>query len=414
MENQHERALSLTRYNCFSNVHLQDSRLDQRLEQIVTSICKNPGGSFPEIFPTKAKLEGFYRFMNNEKVSASTLFNEACKATIQGLPSKKEVILAIHDTSAFDFTKSSSLTSLGRLTKGRTGFYGHFCIGVNLDREIHGPLGVKTWVRTGEPTKRKDKGKKYYVSKNGAGAPKEKDRWIELISEVQSSLAQEGALSVVHVADREADDYVFFAEMLKTGTRFVFRAKSDRNIMDQDAGRGKKLKLFNTLNDLNYKCMREIFLPHRKQTSRRPRDLLNHPSRSSRMAQLGVSAKEIEICRTLKAGKYSSTLKLNFVRVFEVDAPAGETPVEWILTTTEPIATEADLLNIVDIYRCRWTIEEFFKGLKTGCSFEKRGLESLDGLLRCLAIFVPLACKLYNLNYKTMNGVIKKLTPKLR
>ena len=67
------------------------------------------------------------------------------------------------------------------------------------------------------------------------------------------------------------------------------------------------------------------------------------------------------------------------------------------MITTEPIQTEKDLLQIVDIYRARWSIEEFFKALKSGCNFEKRGFEDLHALLNCLALWIPIACNLYNL-----------------
>ena len=49
---------------------------------------------------------------------------------------------------------------------------------------------------------------------------------------------------------------------------------------------------------------------------------------------------------------------------------------------------------MVDAYRCRWTIEEFFKALKTGCAFEKRQLESAHALSNALAVFAPVAWRL--------------------
>ena len=42
-------------------------------------------------------------------------------------------------------------------------------------------------------------------------------------------------------------------------------------------------------------------------------------------------------------------------------------------------------------------MEEYFKAVKTGCSFEERGLKSLDSLVRCLVIFSAIACKLHNI-----------------
>jgi hypothetical protein len=98
-----------------------------------------------------------------------------------------------------------------------------------------------------------------------------------------------------------------------------------------------------------------------------------------------------------KENGLQSSVTLNVVRVFEVNPPKGSAPIEWRLATTEPIKTKKDLENIVDADRSRWTIEEFFKALKTGCAFEKRQLESYDALLKALAIFAPIAYELLRL-----------------
>jgi hypothetical protein len=81
------------------------------------------------------------------------------------------------------------------------------------------------------------------------------------------------------------------------------------------------------------------------------------------------------------------------VHVFEVDAPEGETPVEWFLYTKEPIAHPEEVERIVDLYRARWLIEEFFKAIKSGCAFEKREFESRHALLNMLALTLPIACE---------------------
>jgi hypothetical protein len=94
----------------------------------------------------------------------------------------------------------------------------------------------------------------------------------------------------------------------------------------------------------------------------------------------------------LKTG--DTDLRVNLVRVHEVEVPSGEEPVEWWLITSEPIATCSDVESIVDIYRHRWKIEEYFKALKSGCSYEKRDFESRDALLRTLSLLVPVAWQL--------------------
>ena len=86
-----------------------------------------------------------------------------------------------------------------------------------------------------------------------------------------------------------------------------------------------------------------------------------------------------------------ASLALNVVRVWELTPPEGEKPVEWLLLTSEPITTPEQIARVVDWYRSRWVIEEFFKALKTGCSYEKRQLESFHALRNALAIFAPIA-----------------------
>jgi hypothetical protein len=70
-----------------------------------------------------------------------------------------------------------------------------------------------------------------------------------------------------------------------------------------------------------------------------------------------------------------------------------------MLFTSEPVQTLEDATAVVDHYRARWLIEEYFKALKTGCAFEKRQLTSLPALLRALAIFIPMAWRLLVLRH---------------
>jgi hypothetical protein len=65
-----------------------------------------------------------------------------------------------------------------------------------------------------------------------------------------------------------------------------------------------------------------------------------------------------------------------------------------MLFTSEAVSSLAEATSVVDHYRARWVIEEFFKALKTGCAFEKRQLTTFDGLVRALAIFIPIAWRL--------------------
>ena len=76
------------------------------------------------------------------------------------------------------------------------------------------------------------------------------------------------------------------------------------------------------------------------------------------------------------------------------DVGSSRTSTRGCAVRTEPIATRQQVEKVVDAYRARWTIEEYFKALKTGCAFEKRQLESFTALRNALALFSVIAWRL--------------------
>jgi hypothetical protein len=182
--------------------------------------------------------------------------------------------------------------------------------------------------------------------------------------------------------DQEADDYGVISAMLDASLHFVIRGKTNRNTAENvpadDVLARKPAQIFRSV---------PISSRSKKQATKR-----QHPERAHRTVELSVRASTIALKRPYSSPDASrEELSINAVHVFEASPPPGETPIEWMLFTTEPIATLKDLEAVVDHYRARWVIEEFFKSLKTGCAFEKRQLGSLNALVRALGIFVPMA-----------------------
>lgn len=79
--------------------------------------------------------------------------------------------------------------------------------------------------------------------------------------------------------------------------------------------------------------------------------------------------------------------------------PPGQAPIEWMLVTSEPVQSLDGATAVVDHYRARWLVEEYLKALKTGCAFEKWQLTNPAGLVRALAVLVPLAKRLLLLRH---------------
>src|SRR5207302_230915 len=60
-----------------------------------------------------------------------------------------------------------------------------------------------------------------------------------------------------------------------------------------------------------------------------------------------------------------ATVDLMLVDVRETSQPEDGEPVHWRLLTTHTVTSLGEAHRIIDLYRMRWTIEEFFRLLKT-------------------------------------------------
>lgn len=199
--------------------------------------------------------------------------------------------------------------------------------------------------------------------------------------------------------DREGDDYALLSELHSGGHRFVIRlTHKTRRLTGPDEGK----YLYDALGRIERSVARKAKLTRRLESNRRPPQKAIYPTRNMRTATLAFGATQIELKRPDSRHRHTelrrsqdlaTSLNLNLVRVWEPEPPPGEPAVEWVLVTGEPIDSPEAVQRIVDVYRSRWTIEEYFKALKTGCAFEKRQLGDYEGLCNALATFIPIACR---------------------
>jgi hypothetical protein len=71
--------------------------------------------------------------------------------------------------------------------------------------------------------------------------------------------------------------------------------------------------------------------------------------------------------------------------------------VEWILLSALPVESSEQAWQTIHHYSSRWPIEDFHRGLKTGCRLEQRYLQEQGSLQNLLAIVSPIAVRLLQL-----------------
>jgi len=368
-----------------SDAAFGDARLSERLCKVVETMQKAPDKSFPAMFDD-TELEGAYRFFNNDEVTPERILRPHVTATLARM-TFEPVTLVVHDTSTMSFDPEGVRQGLGRVRSKGQAFFAHVSLALRGDgsRLPLGVLALTTHIRDAKK-KRKARAKD--------NANNERARWGKQVTSV-SSLGVERA-RVVHLMDREADDFALLAQRVTEEDRFVIRLAQDRLLHPTTPDGARKLA--EAVVQIRTCAERDVALSKRPVGHRSPKQLRIHPAREGRVAKLAMGATTVVLRRPAsQPTTLPETVTLNVVRVWEVDAPQGETPVEWLLVTTEPVDTAEQILQVVDWYRARWVIEEFFKALKTGCAYGKRQLETLDGLLNVLATTIPIAWRMLRL-----------------
>jgi hypothetical protein len=201
-----------------------------------------------------------------------------------------------------------------------------------------GLIEAKTWNR--------DDGK-VVPRRSRATADKESQRWLDVASRAGDILA--GAKSLTVISDRESDIYEHFARR-PSNTHLIVRACQNRKIETA----GGNLLLFGFIDGLPEAGRIRVKIPAA-------------PGRKERIAELAIRFSPVELRKALHgtARDLPDTIGLWLVDVREVSVPDDGKPVHWRLLTTHAVSTMREAHRIVDLYRMRWTVEEFFRLLKT-------------------------------------------------
>lgn len=364
----------------FAGAGLGDERLNRRLMRLADCVAVAPAAGFPRISSSDGELEGIYRFLSNERVTPAKILEPHLAKTRERIGTR--ATLVVHDTTELGFGGTGVREGLGRINDlgQKQGFFVHLALAVAADgsRLPLGVVGLQTFVRGAAKTAAKRFTRK-------AGTPNERTRWSELALKVQERVPD-----AIHVMDREADSYEIIDALSQAGAGFVIRICRDR-LLNGDEDR----TMFAAADRGQVVARRTVPLSRRRSRSTAAARKI-HPPRTERIAKLRIRASTHEIRRPERQALdgCSASLRVNVVTVEELGTPRDVEPVSWRLVTTEPVDTPQEVEAVVDAYRGRWVIEEYFKALKTGCAIEKRQLESFRALANALAVFTVIAWRL--------------------
>jgi hypothetical protein len=112
-----------------------------------------------------------------------------------------------------------------------------------------------------------------------------------------------------------------------------------------------------------------------------------------RRAQLALRSVTVTVTPNPDKFPHRHTVVWTLVEAREVGAPAGVEPLHWLLWTTEPAQTAAQVVEILRLYKLRWLVEDFHLTLKSGCQIEDLRLETADRLIKAIVMYSAVALR---------------------
>jgi Transposase DNA-binding/Transposase DDE domain len=361
----------------FAGAEIADWRLRERLVALARDLDESPGASLPDAVGTTAAREAAYRFLGNAKVTLEGILAPHVRATARRCV-EEGVVYVVSDTTECSFAGEERGKRLGRLHGKSRGFLAHVALAVSGTGAPLGVLGIETIVRD---AKKKQHQNTHQRKKD---PDRESLRWAAMVEQTSAVVGDRAA---IHLMDSEADIFELLTDLQRKDRRFIIRSCQDRAL---ETGH-----LAEAVERGRVHLTREVRLSRRRPSKQNAKHNRRNPPREGREATLMVSSTRVSLRRPKTCTvEYPAFLTVNVVNVRETTAPEGEVPVEWVLLTSEPVLSDADVAAVVDGYRRRWVIEEYFKALKTGCAYETRELESVRTLTNLLGIVAPIAWRL--------------------
>jgi hypothetical protein len=345
-----------------------DKRLEKRAEKITSMLLLGRNSSIHGISQTEAEQRACYRFLSNDKVEERLLIQgigQRCREAVKG-----QEVLVIQDTTLLDFSKHrlSLMDADGVGAIGNhegIGFLSHVSLAIDAGTgQLLGLPDIQLWHRSGPPSGRGNKGYRKMAIVN-----KESNKWLKACQTTKTLLTRSSRITFIE--DREGDIYEQLATIPDERTHLLIRSRDNRRLMS-----GSKLYESIGVQPVAGSYKLTLNKDWRKNST-------------GQTVNLDVRFGQVEIARP--AGSQNKHLPAS-VCLFGVDVRQRDQTkrgsIKWTLLTRRPITNYDQAIQVIETYKQRWYVEQFFRLLKQrGFRIEDSQLE--DGLaIRKLLVMV--------------------------
>jgi hypothetical protein len=358
--------------NIFEN-NFGDKRIDSKVNGLLQKLTSGRHSSINFISESSSERRSFYRILQNESVTESSLISPIAQDCLAFCKGKN--IIVTNDTCEFNLTSHSNRikkdTGLGKISKNDVlGFILHSSLAIDFEQGlVLGFPDIQIWDRSKLTTTKKER--------NYAQQPiedKESNKWLQAVNNSETILKE--AASITFVSDRESDIYDLFCCHKQPNVHYVIRSKFDRKTTT-----GNSIKKVLAQTSIQHSYALEIL-----------GDIRTNIKKHTANISLKWATVNIAIPQSNKSKSLPSSIP---VTVVEAKETGNENGIHWIILTTKTINNIDDALQVIQTYKCRWYIEQLHRLLKTeGFKIESSELESGYSIRKLTLICMMAALKI--------------------
>jgi len=360
-----------------------DQRLNSRYALLLDRLSDKPSLSIPAACHGLAETTAAYRFFDNDKTDAAKVLKPHHDATVLRIRAH-EVVIVAQDTTEIELTRKKERVGGPLNDEAHWGLYAHPLLAMTPERVPLGIVAATIWSRDPEEFA-KSQEEKRLARRAKPIEEKESVRWLQGYQSACDLAAQTPDTTIVAVSDSEGDIYECIQAGVDGAAEFIIRGCQDRAVLEDECP-----LLLQTLACKAVLGTMEINVS-RRDASTGDTTKKRKQARSGRIARVTIRAARVLLRAPARPGLKLPHVHVNVVLVREENPPAGEEAIEWLLVTSLPIETYAEVLTVISYYCCRWEIEVYFRTLKSGCQIEKLQFEKQERFEVCLAMYMIVA-----------------------
>lgn len=348
------------------HVQLGDVRLEERAKLLLERVAAQPQGTLAAAMQSRAETVAAYRFLHNDSLGADALLQAHRAASVERMQGHARV-LCLADSSFIGYGHRAPVKGLGPHNRGSdNGFFIHPTFAVSSEGLALGTVHWHSWVRDAALDKHKTQASRPVDQKESA-------RWLQSHAAVVALQAELAHTRLTFIADREGDFYELLEQAHNAPVDFIIRAQAGRLLEP-----GWRI----SEPPANTPALGTVSFPMSARAGHAPRQV----TQKVWVQRCALSAR--------RGSTRTAPVELTVLWASEVNCPAGQEPVHWILLTNLPVLTLEQAREIIDCYRLRWRIEMLFDALKNTCHIEDSQLREAAALQNLCALNLIVAWRI--------------------